>query len=204
MKKYYLDFKKSFPYYLDHIDWGNTLSKTLIDNVKFESGLFFTFLPEDADKSLIYNLSCGGILPSKGLQISNDGKGAWEGVDSTSDNLVEFVQSFLKESKEHYAIGEEVNYDINDKVMQKRNLHVLTKQNEVYYLLTGESSTDEVDDVVDFSNAIYHMILLLGVGNPNFPRQLKSEDFIRMANEAEYIIGSAYDRESYIIWKRKD
>ncbi len=81
---------------------------------------------------------------------------------------------------------------------------ILTYNDEVYYLLDQGSRESEIEDAIWSANAIYHMLVVLAKGNHDFRTHLQLEDFDLICESICYIIGSAYDSESYVIWKKDE
>lgn len=63
--KYSLDYKKAYLYFIEHVQDGNALSLAIVKNINFQLGQFYTFLPENADGTRLYEFSCGGIIPGE-------------------------------------------------------------------------------------------------------------------------------------------
>lgn len=203
MRIYCLDFNISFPYFYEHIFYGNRLSKEIIANVDLTKGKFFTILPEDANFQQADKLDWGGIILSKGLEKAKDGKGYWEEIPNTSGACGEFVNRYLNDSSNKYAIGEQVIYESFFQQAKRENVQTLLDHSKVYYLLTSENTLDHIVDVITIIDANYHMLLVLCAGDHSFSQDLSNQDFTKMAHDCEVIIGSAYDCESYIIWEKE-
>ncbi len=203
MKKYNLNYNKVINYFLDHIDWGNSLSAYFLKKMNFSSGNFFTILPDNAKFEQIEDLKNGGILPPAGpcLPIDN-GSGTYQAVPNTKEALVDFVKDFLNQNSFNYCIGEDVLRGPTDKIVKQSAEKFLLYNNEIYYLLDMQNSIDEIEDVIWKSNALYHMFFVLTNGSHNYTGFLRYEDFDLIYSNVNYIIGSAYDGESYIIWEK--
>jgi hypothetical protein len=63
IKKHHLDFEKTIHYFIDHIEADKTLSQKIVEKMNFNQGIFYTFLPSNAEISKLYDFPCGGIIP---------------------------------------------------------------------------------------------------------------------------------------------
>lgn len=205
MKKYVLDFDIALPYFLKHIGCGNTLSKCILDKVDLTSGHFFTILPEEANFKHIENLKYGGILPNKEIRKPHpSGSGFYQKIPNTKEALVRLIKEYLNENSVNYCVAEDVIRRAKDEGINESNAQLLTHSDEVYYLLDQGSPENEIEDAIWCANAIYHMLVVLAKGNHDFQTHLQLKDFDLICESPCYIIGSAYDSESYVIWKKNE
>ncbi len=204
MKKWTLNYTTAWPYFKDHIEWGNSLSRFLIEKIDFKKGHFFTILPEDAQIENIEDLRSGGILLQPPLKKSPSNKGYWQLIPTTVDSMTEFIKKCLKQNNRRYGLAEDVCYGPNDKLVIESTVEYLLYDKEVYYFLQKKLSKEEIKKTIRRANATYHLLIVLCEGEKFNNKGLQFSNFEQIARDAIYIIGSAYDRESYIVWKNDD
>ncbi len=204
MKKWKLNYETAWPYFKDHIEWGNSLSRFLIEKIDFKKGHFFTILPEDSQIDYLENLDSGGILPQPPMMRTPSNKGYWQLIPSTDDSMTKFIKKFLEQNNHRYGLAEEVCYGPNDKVVKESPVEYFLYDKEVYYFLQKKLSTEEINETILVANANYHLLIVLCEGEKLKNESLQLNDFEQISRDAIYIIGSAYDQESYIVWKNDD
>ena len=64
--KYTLDFESAYPYFIDHIECGKTLSQLVVESICFQKGKFYTFLPNNAIIERL-NKPCFGVITPTNL-----------------------------------------------------------------------------------------------------------------------------------------
>ena len=204
MEKWKLNYSAAWPYFKDHIESGNTLSRFLIEKINFEKGHFFTILPEDAEIENIENLRSGGILPQPPLIKTPGRKGYIQRIPTTDESMTDFIKKFLEQNDSRYGLVEEVNYGPNDKMIIESTVDYLLYDEEVYYFLQKHLPSEEIKTTIRGANAFYHLLIVLAEGEKFNHDGLQYSDFEQIASDAIYIIGSAYDAESYIVWKNDE
>jgi hypothetical protein len=198
-----LDFERTLTYFLDHIDWGNSLSDTILKKIDFSKGSFFTFLPNDANFDKLYDFKHGGILRTTKpiIKLPNHG-GYLEEVPNTRSLVTNFVYDFLQQDPANFCIGEDVIRSPTDKSFKRLDIDYVLLRDEIYYLLDKKNTFNEVEDVVCLANALYHMLVVLAKGSHFIEKDLMQYHLELISQSAIYIIGSAYDGESYIVWEQ--
>ncbi len=118
--------------------------------------------------------------------------------------MADFIKNFLEQNDLRYGLVEDVCYGPNDEVVLESEVEYLLYDKEVYYFLQKKVSTEEIEQTIRIGNANYHLLIVLGEGERFRNEALQFSDFEQIAQEAIYIVGSAYDSESYIVWKNDD
>lgn len=204
MRKWKLNYTTAWPYFEKHIKSGNSLSRFLIEKIDFKKGHFFTILPESSHFENLENLRSGGILPQPPLIKSPSNKGYWQLIPTTSGSMTEFIKKFLEQNNNRYGLAEDVCYGPKDKVVIESNVEYFLYDNEVYYFLQNNTSSEDINETIIVANANYHLLIVLCEGAKLANERLQFNDFEQIARNAIYIIGSAYDGESYIVWKNDE
>lgn len=120
IKKYDLDFEKAYRYFIDHIECGKTLSELIVENICFQKGMFYTFLPHNAIIERLHELSYGGIIPTNVYDASGHligpnppGSKVCSGP-KTIDVLSLYIKDYFIESSLNLAVIEDCIREITD------------------------------------------------------------------------------------------
>src|SRR5690348_16358179 len=139
IKKHKLDYKKTFPYFIDHIKCGNTLSRKIIERVDLSQGSFFTLLPADSKLERLYEFLYGGIIPTtpygdKVYMIKNYPNGFYPQQVITMDKtLSEFITNYIRNNRKHCVIVENVLLEPSDTHVDIKNAKMIPYGKEVYF-----------------------------------------------------------------------
>ena len=114
IKKYKLDFEKTVSYFVDHIQCEKTLSQRLVEKVNFNQGVFYTFLPSNAEIGQLYEFPYGGIIPPIPYgKCTYKIEGILENfhpqqVITMGQECSEFISTYTKEGEKNCAIVENI------------------------------------------------------------------------------------------------
>lgn len=189
IKKYELNFPLAYEYFLDCLNEVNELSNKVIELVEFKEGNFFTFLCDDIDANQLYQFKYGGV------------------ANGVRKKTLELVLKLVKIYNEFSVVFDNFNGDFPE--YSKKPLFLdcgFHYQKEVYYALNKETVTEEkLQNCFYVSNAIWHSLCILSKAklNPN-NRELTDDQIKDICTNAQLIIITAYDAESYVFWKRND
>jgi hypothetical protein len=170
-------------------------------------GSFFTLLPDDADLSRLYEFPYGGIMP-QGLKgrIEIEGLGSYfaEKINSSDEELSEFILFCLKKNNDRVCIMEDYNSTPDSPHVKIENVEMHAYENEVYHFLYSVNSTKEIKETIKTSNTVWHFLSVLSsVDKQNLSNShLSLDDLNKICTHADGIIAGAYDREGYIFWMR--
>src|SRR3990167_3235287 len=202
-----LDFSQTQEYFLDHIDGGGFLEKSLLQNIEFSKGCFFVLLPEDAKLDRLYRFSEGGINPT----ISTNEVHYVEGIGNfvperqivTSVEVSQFIKRFLEIGDDHFAICEDIHRKPLDKPSKIPNIEVHFYNDQVYFSLANKNSLEEINRTIRETDYIWHSLIVLSQGL-KLSKELQVEDFSSICAGAQYVLTSAHDGENFIFWERID
>lgn len=205
--KYILDFKKTLPYFIQHIKCGKTLSKKTIEKTTFQKGDFFTILPDTAVLDQLYEFSSGGIIPpiptNEVYHIESYPNGFRPNqVITTVHELTSFVFSYLAHSTNKIAVVEDYMAGPDSSHLDVDNVQKLLFDKEVYYLMNSKTKMENIYKVITTTQEIWHFLTVLSVNVEDLSKNLIDGDFDKICNNANFIIISAYDGEGYIFWER--
>ncbi len=205
--KHELNFDKTINYFIDHIQCGNTLSKKVIERINFELGIFFTFLPFNANVNGLYDFSYGGIIPP-----TNYGNTLYQingsielfqpqEVNTMYHECSEFISLYIKEVKCNCAVVENYMAEPDSSNIITPNVKMDLFQNEIYYLLNDTNSLDEVNDTLRQSTQVWHSLVLLTKQYKGDMIQT-NEKLNYFCDTAKFVIASAYDGEGFLFWEK--
>ncbi|MBA2657717.1 MAG: hypothetical protein H0X51_10145 [Parachlamydiaceae bacterium] len=208
LKKYLLKQEYIFEYFFEHVQSGNELSKKIINNIDFDRGSFYTVLPSDANLERLYVLTSGNIIPQKHPKISMEdeegNKYIHQKVMSTEKDFTKFIWDYLKINHSHLAVFEDVMSSLKDPNLEIDQVRLVTINDHVYYLADYLASLSSVRDALWSAEEVWHMLIVLTkeLVSQSLPDTLSVEDLKLICDSTQYIIISAYDGESYIIWEK--
>jgi hypothetical protein len=204
-----LDFEKTIPYVKDQLDINNVLSQEISKRIDFNTGNFFTLLPQEADLTDLYSFSIGGKMPT-GQVIEqfdpelNQTVIVAERINSIKKEVAEIITTKIKNNDSLACIFEDVTWEPTDNLDEaraKKVLHICN--NNVYYIISNSHlAFDSVVSCMSDANAFWHCLFVLSkVGSMNYPEMLTKDTIISFCKHAELIICGAYDGEGYIFWE---
>ncbi|MBA2655463.1 MAG: hypothetical protein H0X51_10175 [Parachlamydiaceae bacterium] len=208
LKKYKLDYEKTINYALAHIGAGRTLSKQLIKNIDFSRGNFFTILPSNANLERLYVFTSGNIIPQEYPEIPmEDDQGnryIYQEVMNTKQDLNKFILNYLEVNQSHLSIFEDVISSLTDHNLKINQVRLVTINNHPYHLADYLTPLLSVRETLWRTIEIWHTLIVLtkDLNSQSLPDILNIEDITLICDSTQYIIISAYDGESYIIWEK--
>lgn len=208
VKKYELEFEKVYPYFIDHIECGKTLSQLAVNRVQFRKGKFYTFLPKDAVIERLHEVALGGIIPLNQYDASGqliDQNTPDSHIIPTTDRLEAvslLVKVYLTQSSLHFAVIEDYLEEPSSQFSQINNVKMIPYNDEVYYFLDANNSIPEIKKTILSAEQIWHSLCLLTSIKHPLHKPLSTEILEAIVCNTSYVIVSAYDGEGYIIWER--
>lgn len=208
IKKYHLEFKKTFPYFVEHIGCGKTLSKTIVNNIDFNKGNFFTILPIDVEIDRLYNFQYGGIITP--IPYGNETykiEGFAEEfhpleVITMDSECSEFILEYLKKSIDNFAIFENYISEINDPYVKIENVDIIPLKKEIYYYLDKNNSLEEIYKTIRKSTQVWHSLIVLSKIIDKKLENLNFKNLLKIIKHTKFLITSAYDGEAHIFWEK--
>lgn len=204
--KYNLDFKKTLPYFLEHIEYGNTLCQKIIKKVPFSEGNFFILLPDDADLTKLYQFSTGSMIPTIPYgKVVYDIEAYPQGyqpqqIISMDSELSIFMLNYLKEF--NHSVVVENSLLTTEECSKIPHVNMVPYNQEVYYFLNQNNSLSEIDEVIGQSSCLWHFMAIITNINNTTAILLKDEDLDEICDHAQLVIVGAYDGEAYIFWEK--
>lgn len=202
-----LDWQKTRHYFSSHLQEGNTLSKTISEQIDFEFGDFFTLLPHEAILDGLYAFSNGGIIPSlpygqeKYFASCLNEEVCPGQVQTTDQELSEFIFDFFKKGSKNCAIVEDIIAKSTDAFIKKKMIGVFLNEDEVYYVLNKKNSLSEISQTVRCSSHAWRFLAILSKQLSDSSKGVH-EYFKAVCAHCDYIIMGAYDGEAYVFWER--
>lgn len=187
-------FDRTYEYFIDHIKDGNTLSKTVVQNVDFRNGVFFTFLPENANIDRLYEFQYGGIIPQNISQPSTQGV-------TPRNAFTQFIAKYLKKTGNPSVIFEDLLAEPQYKYLKDEPIPLAFKEKEVYYVLKPGASEELMYRGTGTAENFWHYLCVFTL-HWEYSELLSEENFNTIYKNLQYIVTSAYDGESYIFWKK--
>ncbi len=200
-----LEYLKTFEYFIDHIEGGGSLEKSLIETFDFSKGCFRVILPKNAKIDNIYKFSNGGINPliSTGeVHILQDGQKFIPGRRiTTSVKTSRIIKKFLDEDESHFMICEDVMMSREDDHSNNQNIGLHFFNDEVYYSLSNTNSINEINVTIRRTDHIWHSLVVLYKGS-KLQKNLSAVDLSDIASGVRCILTSVHDGENFMFWER--
>lgn len=205
--KHMLDFEKVWPYFVDHLDCGKSLSKAIIEKVDLQNGLFYTFLPDNAHLEKLYKFKEGWIIPQnkeKEILVGKERNYIMQGVTNTTEEFCQYTFKYLNSFKEDLVIIEDAQMESTDANIEIENVKLSFHENEIYYILESDNTLKSITKTIKTTKHVWHFLAVFVKGVQNFPKNLDKRDFEEVCKNAKLIVVSAYDGESFIFWEKSD
>jgi hypothetical protein len=186
-KKIILKRSKVLNYFNFNLNNANRLSSEVL-HVIFDSGFFFTLLPEDVKDELVHNFDLGGI--AEGMRDLEESQ-IYEKMKA-NQRLTCVFDDFENE----YPKGSTGNLFVKCGFYCK---------NEIYYTLNNKTTSREIlSDCFLASNTIWHSLCLLTETDlTDFLHKEITDDKIKeICTKAQLIMICAYDGEGYVFWEK--
>lgn len=199
IKKVYLNNKVTEKYFKEHLDANTSFSNKIINNINFQHGTFFTFLPSDAAFEQLYDFEIGWILPPFGKNI----QGNYEIIPTMNQEISEYIIDYVK-FEDRLALFEHYNATPTDPHIVIEGIGITFFGNEVYYFANHKTSDKTIKKALQKTKMIWHSLTLLAHGIESLPPQLTEEDLNNVCAHLTHVITTAYDGEGYIIWEKSE
>jgi|GEM_PF-3852163 len=191
-KTYTLPHQQILPYFLSHIKCGKSLSKSICQNIDFDHGHFFTILPKDIEHDQLLDFEHGGIISPM--------PGNAHLTKTMDQHCSEFIANFLHQDLSKLAVVENYMLTPTSSFTAIDHVKMIPFQNEVYYFLTHQNSSDEIYKVIRKSSLVWHFLVVLT--RISMPEKMTQSTIEQICNNATFIIASAYDGEGFIFWEK--
>ncbi len=190
--KYNLDRKKTFEYFHWNLEGLNALSVTVLENVSFDLGNFYTLMPDGLTEKQLYDFR-GGCVKSYDIQ---------EGVSK-------YIHDMQKTNHSYFCVfddfTDEFSQDFYDDDDIFKACGVDYKHKEVYLILPNqESNTHKIQECLQMSDCIWHSLMVM-TDTPfkrNEDRSISKEELQSIAKHAKLVVLRAYDQEGYVFWEK--
>lgn len=186
INKYFLDFKQIFPEFKELIDQCSILTHRLLQEVDFEAGSFFTFLPDHADLNHLYDLKITGIAP-----VYQDEYSA----------VALLIQNFFKKKPRALAVFEDTIKRPSDRNLEVEGSNLAYFQKSVFFLLQSNASLNLIKKLLINTENLFQSLTILTEAPPPPAPHLKEADLDALCKHARYVITMAYDGDAYLIWE---
>ena len=210
IKKYSLDFKKTLPYFIDHIQCGKILSKKIIERIDLNQGIFYTFLPICANLNRIFEFTYGGIISpipygNQTYQIEGVSNEFHPQQVITMDyDCSQFISVYTKKNYRNFAVIENYMLEPEDPHINIKNVKMTPYANDVYYFLNRNNSIDEIYKTIRKSSEIWHSLFVLTQIENFMSIILDDETLDRICDNAKFVITGAYDGEGHVFWEKSE
>ncbi|NEX94906.1 hypothetical protein [Caulobacter sp. 17J65-9] len=193
-------------YVRDHLAGVNTLCTELGRVVEGARGEVFTIAPKGAAAERLYAFESGGLLLSN-LDFSRAtpvaGGGSLMAVDTLVEARAERIMQCLKQHAGSVCVIDDYNPRWGDP-LYKKEATAFGVGEEVYHLITGSESLDEIADTLALGDTIWHGVAAVcQPAEPVSKSDLSSPDALRrLARSVIELSCTAYDREGFVNWRR--
>lgn len=208
MNKYILDSSRTLDYFSERIDAGNILSRTLLETVDLNCGVFYTLVPEGADLERLYEFKYGGLLPQNPIikYLNDDGKiSSYSRIPTIDVELSQLIFNVLQNNTGCCLFDDVVCGPADRPLHGLIDIYKYVSGSEGYYLLNQEDATAEnIRFCLESSNAFWHSlcVFLSAIIRPK-NRILPESMCWELCVYVQLILVGAYDREGYLFWERK-
>lgn len=190
LKKHLLNTEKTMLYIKDHLTKCNTLCDSALQNLPFQKGDFYTFLPNGTSKEKLHQFKWGGVFEGGQKNLISD----WiykEKISSNGSTCI-FDENTAQYSEEK-----------NSKLFQ--NLGVYNKDEVFYVLNTVEHEESVFLKCLYESDVIWHSLTVISCYpyKKSQEQKITKEEIDSIVKSANIILLLAYDAEAYLIWERK-
>lgn len=200
-----LEYLKAYEYFIDHINAGGSLEKSLLETIDFSKGCFTVILPKNGKIDNIYKFFNGGINPliSTGqVHILEDGRKFIPGRRiTTSVETSSIIKKFLDEDESHFMICENVMMSREDNHTNNQSIGLHFFNDEVYYSLSSTNSIDEINITIRRTDHIWHSLVVLYKGSKPH-KNLSVANLSDIASGVRFILTSVHDGENFMFWER--
>ncbi len=205
--RHILDFEKVKPYFIDHISSDTSLSKLFKKELNFNNGQFFIDLPEFCHLSRLYNFKSGGMTPKVdvGAEKAANVKSKTytpRFFQSTDFETSQFILKYLKMNKNNFVVLNNINLLPSDKNINIDNVKMAFERQEVYYILKGSNTFEEIYKTFRSSCYSWHSFVVFSSGELIDSNHFILDNQDVISNNIHYILAGAYDGEGYIIWQK--
>jgi len=197
-KKFDLDFDRTIGFFLKKISWGNTLSKTIMNEIDLRIGSFFTLTSKKSDLNYIYQFSTGG-------------------VHSGQDLLNQYISENLDLNGKLKCVFEDVQSDKEDLPLDVFTSVGHLFESELYYIIdksnknkdmtysTGLSNT-YLQASISHSRNFWRELCLLSEFDFDVSRrdELNLDLLTTIVRNIRVIALSCYDGEGQIYWEKSE
>ena len=199
--KHNLDFSKTYPYFLDHIDWNISLSNSIVKNIDFQKGNFYTLQPDNANLEKLYKFKQMGILPQN-IPFKK-GNSIWQEVPNIDKEIADLIFDYLSGNENNFVFMDHYFGRVKDRDLLIESVNLILFKEEIYYLLQNPALKEGIINAIKTTQNIVHSILLFG-------KELKKttvedeDDFDDISKNAVIIGTTAYDGEGFIFWEKNN
>jgi hypothetical protein len=179
---------------------GNDVKRT----VDLSKGKVFTWAPVGTRLPLPQNLAHGGLLaeppPSTWRQTTD---GVAKPVASTSQALADEIETFLSGDPRRLCLLANENVDPGDRVAASYPAKAVYG-NELYHLIEGGASRDEVAGIVKLAKSVPVFVGVLSSSNAPahaLRGALSANLFQEIVANVDAIIIGAFDGEGFLVWR---
>ena len=205
--------QKGIDYVRSSLANGNTLSRLLLETLELEKGQVATFLPAEIPESAIYEFSAGGKLPISTQSVSipaSDGSALRiVSTPTATPELAKHIFQYLQDDDRRVCVFESELAKASDPGLQAIKEQVLSFGQEVYHSSSHPVvSPDEIESMIANVQSFALVGVLAGARehawNNKATSELQQSELQFLASITQEIIVSAYDGESYLIWRKAD
>ncbi|MGI2909277.1 hypothetical protein [Tolypothrix sp. VBCCA 56010] len=162
-------------------------------NLDLEGGKVITYLPDTSSPEARLNFKCGGIANS----------------ESTKTELIRFIYECLKSHEEGYTIFEDTLAKSTDKWLSNSKENFFTCKGSIYHFLNSKNNNKEsINNLITEATNAYLIVGIITYIQNNLEieigREIPFNVLETFAKNTQYIVVSAYDGESELIWFRKN
>lgn len=200
-----LDSSEVLPFLMDRLAGVNHLSDILLKTIDFETGAFFTLVPEGSNLKRLHEFKVGLVLPQNPIlgYLKGDGTTSMYSLVPTIEREFADEISNILNREGLVAIFDDVTRDPTDTDSDSAPYKYIN-DNKVYYMLDRNSaSSDSAYLCLRRSKTFWHSLGVISKVNLQLDdRNLTDEALKDICANASLIFVGAYDGEGYIFWEK--
>jgi hypothetical protein len=202
---------EAYDYFVnEHLPFGISYSKYLIEEISKNKGRISTFLPAiiQDDNLTRFTESIKASIPESFYSELNSTGLKTPNIDPIDEYWVlPLIRTFLQKDKQNLCIIEEHEIIKGDSSLEKSPSHWISYGDEIYYIISGINTS--FDSILNVFGWVGSWTFICGLcrlpqkfGLPFSKHSLDEEEIRSLAQNTEKIIISAYDQEGYLVWHK--
>lgn len=200
---------ESLTYIRESLGYGRALATRMLGELDLDAGTVMTCVSEGVPEEWITRFKMGGVVKHERKPPVPIAGPRMELIPNADRWLASVIQQFVRGDERRVCILEHTLASASDPWVRRARGRVMLCGVDVYQVVSSvNSETSEIEAAV--RKASWMAPPMVGAltewaGDfvpPDTQREISSEQIAAMASMAQAVIVSAYDGESYLIWRR--